>query len=75
MKDKGAVYRYTQSYKLQEMVSKNIGDVLCYLDSQEEDFMKSSEAVVSYLSNKQPQPLQVCKKKNLFTQINVSLCF
>lgn len=59
LKDKGAVYRCSQSYKLQETILNNLGRILNYLDSLEADFVKSALIVANYLSNKQPQPLQV----------------
>lgn len=59
LKDKGACYRYTQAFKLQENLTKNLSKVLIYLDSIEDDFQKASAVVVLYLSSKQPAPLQV----------------
>lgn len=59
LKDKGSAYRYKQQYKLQETIVKNLGAILVDLDATENDFYKSINVIVVYLSNKQPQPLQV----------------
>ncbi|XP_060524749.1 TELO2-interacting protein 1 homolog isoform X2 [Cylas formicarius] len=59
LKDKGAAFRYTQKYKLQIKVLDKLGYILAYLDVQNEVMEKCMECAFLYLSDKQPQPLQV----------------
>ncbi|XP_057672878.1 TELO2-interacting protein 1 homolog isoform X1 [Diorhabda carinulata] len=58
LKDKGSVYRYSQSYKLQVTILERLGKILIYLDVSEENMIKALNCVRIYLSNKQPLPLQ-----------------
>lgn len=58
LKDKGSIYRYSQSYKLQVTILERFGKILIYLDVSEENMIKALNCVRIYLSDRQPAPLQ-----------------
>lgn len=59
LKDRGASYRYTQSYKLQLTILQNLANILANLDMSDADIQSTIDCVFPYMDNKQPIPLQV----------------
>lgn len=59
LKDAGAAYRYTQAYKLQITIVQQLGRVVTDLDLADCYINEAMEAVIPYLNDKQPLPLQV----------------
>lgn len=59
LKDKGAAYRHTQSFKLQLVILKQLSRIISDIDMADSHINTTFEAVLPYLSNKQPLPLQV----------------
>ncbi|XP_028154357.2 TELO2-interacting protein 1 homolog [Diabrotica virgifera virgifera] len=58
LKDRGAQYRYSQNYKFQQIVLRNLAKVLIYLDVADEHVHKTMDCFRLYLSDKQPKALQ-----------------
>jgi hypothetical protein len=58
-KDKGCSYRFTQLFKLQKELLRNMGDLAMHLNLQEREIEQVLMAAAPYLSNLQPLPLQV----------------
>ncbi|KAF2903943.1 hypothetical protein ILUMI_02227 [Ignelater luminosus] len=58
LKDAGAAYRYTQAYKLQITIVQQLGRVITDLDLADCYINEAMEAVILYLDDKQPLPLQ-----------------
>lgn len=59
LKDKGAAYRYSQDYKLQREILTSIGPVLYNVDADSADISSTIHSIRVYLSDRQPQELQV----------------
>nr|XP_023014503.1 TELO2-interacting protein 1 homolog [Leptinotarsa decemlineata]XP_023014504.1 TELO2-interacting protein 1 homolog [Leptinotarsa decemlineata]XP_023014505.1 TELO2-interacting protein 1 homolog [Leptinotarsa decemlineata]XP_023014506.1 TELO2-interacting protein 1 homolog [Leptinotarsa decemlineata] len=59
LKDRGSAYRYSQAFKLQQVLIDNLGKVLINLDTDATTVNKVFECMFKYLSDKQPVPLQV----------------
>lgn len=66
LKDKGSAYRYSQQYKFQLEVLTLIPKILYNLDVDEIVIDDVISSVKPYLSDKQPQPLQVIFLKMSF---------
>lgn len=59
LKDRGASYRYTQQFKMQQNVLREIGRVCVDLDVIEDEMCSIVDTIFPYLSSCQPLPLQV----------------
>lgn len=60
LKDRGSAYRYTQEYKLQLIVLQKIAQIVSDLDMSKDHVTVVLQSITTYLSCKQPLPLQVC---------------
>ncbi|CAH1990517.1 unnamed protein product [Acanthoscelides obtectus] len=65
MKDRGSPYRYTQTYKLQLAILKDIGHVLVDMDINEKHIGNVIEVLRLYMSNRQPAPLRELALKSV----------